>query len=111
MHIIEAKVRKCFGERVFLDKMMNEHRWRYRKYLIVLEDDQPFDPDAKVKIITENDFEEIKNMLKQLTEDKSLLKRQLKDLKKEIKEKDVMIGYLKNMSHIDEVHEGVKNLF
>lgn len=111
MHIVEAKVRKCYGEKVLLDKMMNEHRWRYRKFMILLDDDQPFKSDARVKIITESDYEEIRNMLKQLTEDKSLLKRQLKDLKKEIKEKDVMLGYLKNMSHKDEVHEGIKNLF
>lgn len=111
MYIVEAKVRKCFGERVILDKMMNEHMWRYRKYLILLEDDQPFENDARVKIITASDFEEIRNMLKQLTEEKSLLKSQLKDLKKEIKEKDVIIGYLKNMSHKDEFPEGIKNLF
>lgn len=98
MHIVKAKVRKCFGERIFLDKMMTEHRWRYRKYLIILDDDQPFQNDAIVKIIDENDFEEIKNLLKKLTEDKSLLKNQLKDLKMELRKKNGMTGDRKNMS-------------
>lgn len=42
LRVIEARIRKCFGERIILDKKMREHRWKYHKYVITLDDNNPF---------------------------------------------------------------------
>jgi DNA integrity scanning protein DisA with diadenylate cyclase activity len=106
LHVIEAKVRKCFGEKVVLDKKMMEHRWRYRKYMILLEDDQPFENHESVKIICKSDFEEIRSMVKGLGDDKNHLKCQVEDLKMEVGEQEAFINYLKEIS-VEE--ENIKN--
>ncbi len=110
MNVIEARVRKCFGERIVLDKKMREHKWRYRKYMILLEDDQPFTSDESVKIMNNDDFEEIRRMVKGLKNDKNHLKGPLKDLKMEINEQRAFINYLKEISVDDETDKtGLKN--
>lgn len=81
LKVIEARVRKCFGERIILDKKMREHRWKYHKYIITLDDNNPFQPDQQVKIMSNEDFEDIRKMVKQLRDEKDELQKQLQEQK------------------------------
>jgi hypothetical protein len=97
LNLIQTKVKKCFGERVVFDKKMKEHRWRYRKYNIILDEDQQcIDNDSK--IVCNNDFEEIRNIIKGFKNEDNHLMVELKDLKMEINEKKAFFNYLKKIS-------------
>lgn len=85
MRVIEARIRKCFGERIILDKKMREHRWKYHKYIITLDDNNPFQPDQSVKIMSTEDFEDIRRMVKQLRDKKKEQKEEINQLKELIK--------------------------
>lgn len=95
LKVIEARVRKCFGERIILDKKMREHRWKYHKYIITLDDNNPFQPDQCVKIMSDEDFEDIRIMVKQLRDEKKEQQKQIdkqKTLIKSIKNKEADKG-------------------
>ena len=44
-------------------------RWSYRKYNIILDDNHQYTDDESVKIICNNDFEEIRRIIKELKND------------------------------------------
>lgn len=56
MRIIESRVRSCIEEHIIIDKKMREHRFKYKRYNILLNDDQPFKEDEAVKIISTDDL-------------------------------------------------------
>ena len=59
--------------------------------MILLEDDHPFSNDESVKIMNNNDFEEIRPMVKGLRDEKNHLKGQLKYIRMEIGEQEHLL--------------------
>jgi FtsZ-interacting cell division protein YlmF len=98
LNLIQTKVKKYFGERIVVDKKMNEHRWSYRKYNIILDDNQLCTEDESVKIICNNDFEEIRRIIKELKNDDDDLMVDLNDIKMEITEQKAFFNYLSQLS-------------
>ena len=78
MRIIESRVRSCIEEHIIIDKKMRECKFKYKRYNISLNDDQPFQEDETLKIISSDDFLIIQRMVKELKEDKYALKNILK---------------------------------
>jgi hypothetical protein len=74
MRIIESRVRSCIEEHIIMDKKMRERRFKYKRYNIPLNDDQPFQEDEAVRIISLEDLLTIQRMVKELKEDKDALK-------------------------------------
>ena len=62
---------------------MKEHRWNYRRYNIILDDNQQYTNDESVKIICNNDFEEIRRMIKGLKNDSNDLMVEFNGIKME----------------------------
>jgi hypothetical protein len=96
MRIIESRVRSCIEEHVIIDKKMRERRFKYKRYNIPLNDDQPFQEDEAVKIISSNDFLTIQRMVKELRDDKKALKTHIETLNKSLEEKDNQIKISNN---------------
>jgi hypothetical protein len=51
MRIIESRVRSCIEEHIIIDKKMKERKFKYKRYHIPLNDDQPFLEDETVVIL------------------------------------------------------------
>jgi sulfite reductase alpha subunit-like flavoprotein len=77
---------------------MKEHRWSYRKYNIILDDNHQYTDDESVKIICNNDFEEIRRMIKGLKNDSNDLMVEFNGIKMEINEKKEFFNYLTQLS-------------
>jgi sulfite reductase alpha subunit-like flavoprotein len=98
LNLIQTKVKKYFGERIVVDKKMKEHRWSYRKYNIILDDNHQYTDDESVKIICNNDFEEIRRMIKGLKNDSNDLMVEFNGIKMEINEQKEFFNYLTQLS-------------
>ena len=98
MNLIQTKVKKYFGERIIVDKKMKEHRWSYRKYNIILDNNQQYTDEESVKIICNNDFEEIRHIIHELKNDNNDLMVELKGIKMELSEKKEFFNYLTQLS-------------
>jgi DUF1365 family protein len=96
--LIQTKVKKYFRERIVVDKKMKEHRWSYRKYTIIVDNDQLCNDDESVKMICNNDFEEIRRIIKGLKNDNNDLMVELKGIKMEINEQKAFFNYLTQLS-------------
>jgi hypothetical protein len=77
---------------------MKEHRWSYRKYNIILDDNHQYTDDESVKIICNNDFEEIRRMIKGLKNDSNDLMVEFNGIKMEINEQKEFFNYLTQLS-------------
>ena len=97
MHIIQNKVKKCFGERIIVDKKMKEHRWRFRKYNIIFDNKQLSNEDESVKKICNYDFETVRHTIKELKKNNNLMV-ELQDINIEINEQKAFLKYLKRIS-------------
>jgi hypothetical protein len=97
LNIIQTKVRKFFGEKIVIDKNMKEHRWKYRKYTIIIDDDQNFTDDESTQITCNNDFEEITHVIKGLKNDVNYFNIELNDIKMENNEQKAFVKYLKGI--------------
>ena len=52
MSLIRTNVKKYFGEQIIVDKKMREHRWSYRKYNIISDDNQLYnDEESEMNVV------------------------------------------------------------
>ena len=98
MNLIQTIVKKYFKDRIVVAKNKNENHWKYRKYTLILDDDQQFIKQEPIRTISNNDLEEIRHIIKALKNDNNNLFVELKDMKMEIKEQRAMFNYLKQLS-------------
>ena len=91
-------VKKYFKDRFVADKNMNKNHWNYRKYSIILDDDQKCIEEEPVKTIFYNDLEEIRRIKNVLKNDNSNLLVEINDIKMEIKDRKAFFNYLKQLS-------------
>lgn len=75
---------------------MRERRFKYKRYNIPLNDDQPFREDEAVKIISLDNLLTIQRMMKELRDDKDVLKTHIETLNKSLEEKNNQIKMLNN---------------
>ena len=80
MKVYESRVRKCKDVSIIIDKKMRERRMEYEKYIIPLSDNNPFDVDEFVKIVSKNDFDKLGDMIKSLRNERNLLQQQVIEL-------------------------------
>lgn len=76
---------------------MKEHRWRFRKYNIISDDNQQSNEDESVKKICNYDFETVKHTIKELKKNNNLMV-ELQDINIEINEQKAFLKYLKGIS-------------
>lgn len=77
MKVYESRVRKCKGVSIIIDKTMRERRMEYEKYIIPLSDNNPFEVDEFVKIVSKSDFEKLGEMVKSLKNERDQLNQSL----------------------------------
>ncbi len=77
---------------------MIEHRWRYRKYNIILDHDQQFIKNESNKNLFNDDFDEIRSIIKELKEDNKRPMTESKHIKMEINEQRAFLNYLDEIS-------------
>ncbi len=97
LNSLQMKVKKYSGEHIVLDRKKREHRWRYRKYTLILDDDHQC-PPCDYKLINNNDVNEITCMIKGLKDEDNNLIVEFKNIEMEISEKKAFFDYLKEIS-------------
>ena len=85
MNMTDARVRKCKNVSILIDKKMRERRIEHDKYIIMLDENTPFEKDEQVKIISKTDFEKLGEMIKSLKNERNGFKKQLGTLKPSLK--------------------------
>ncbi len=53
----DATVRKCKNVSILIDKKMRERRIEHDKYIIMLDENNPFQKNEHIKIMSKTDFE------------------------------------------------------
>jgi hypothetical protein len=94
MKIVGSRIRCCIEESQILDKKMRKRTFKYKKFMVPLSEDQPFQEDEEVKIMTEEDFRLIQRICKELREDKLNLLKQVENLNSILEEKNNHISVL-----------------
>jgi hypothetical protein len=64
MDVIDARIMKCKDITIIVDKKMRHHKFEYEKFIIRLEDNNPFQADEFVKIIRKTDFDKLGDLIK-----------------------------------------------
>lgn len=102
MKIVDSRVRTCFEENLVAYKNKTPRTIKYKSYLILLDEKQPFVEDEEVKILSESDFELIRKMCRDLKRDKDNLLKQMDDLHETLKEKNNYVALLEDKIREDE---------
>jgi hypothetical protein len=63
MDVIEARITKCKDITTLVDKKMRNRKIEYEKFIIRLEDNNPFKADEFVKIIRKEDFDKLGDLI------------------------------------------------
>jgi hypothetical protein len=101
MNMTDARVRKCKNVSILIDKKMREHRIEHDKYIIMLDENNPFIKDEQVKIISKADFEKLGGMLKSLKNERNGFKVVYADTDGFfVTLKKMKIGYLVDMGTV-----------
>jgi hypothetical protein len=78
--VIDARIMKCKDITVIVDKKMRERKFQYEKYIIRLEDNNPFKADEFVKILRKEDFDKLGDLINEVKNERDQLKDQVKNL-------------------------------
>lgn len=81
MKIVDSRVKKCKDITIIIDKKMRQRKIEMERFMIPLNDNNPFQADDFVKIISKDDFEKIGSYLKALKHEKNQLNEEIKDLR------------------------------
>ncbi len=71
---------KCKDITVIVDKKMRERKFQYEKYIIRLENNNPFQADEFVKILRKEDFDKLGDLINEVKNERDQLKDQVKNL-------------------------------
>ena len=63
-----------------IDKKMRERRIEHDKYSLMLDENNPFQKDEPVKIISKTDFEKLGEMIKSIKTERNSFKEQVRNL-------------------------------
>jgi len=80
MDVIDARIMKCKDITIIVDKKMRNRKIEYQKFIIRLEDNNPFQADEFAKIIRKNDFNKLGDLINSVKNERDQLKDQVKNL-------------------------------
>src|ERR1039458_1221495 len=95
---------KCKDITIIVDKKMRERKFQYEKYIIRLEDNNPFKADEFVKILRKEDFDKLGDLINEVKNERDLLKDQVKNLHRML---DVQEKYIEKVYKPDKKSKGV----
>lgn len=111
LDVTDAMVRKCKNVSIFIDKKMRERRIEHDKFIIMLDDNTPFQGDEQVKIICKSDYEQFRNIVKTLEIERNSLKEQNIELKTTIEVQEKLIDKIEKFKTIKDDKSPYKGLF
>jgi ABC-type multidrug transport system ATPase subunit len=82
-------VKACDEEYVYYDKKLRERHYKFKKHIIVLDDNAPFGEGEKITVISESDFQKLFQDIKKLKEDKESLMEEIEHLQNIKKENNI----------------------
>jgi predicted nucleic acid-binding Zn-ribbon protein len=80
MKIADSRVKKCKDITIIIDKKMRQRKIEMERFIIPLNDNNPFQVYDFVKIISKDDFEKLGSYIKALKHEKNLLNDKVKEL-------------------------------
>jgi len=80
MDVIDARIMKCKDITILVDKKMRNRKIEYQKFIIRLEDNNPFQADEFVKIIRKEDFDKLGDLINSVKNERDQLNDQVKNL-------------------------------
>ena len=95
---------KCKDITVIVDKKMRERKFQYEKYIIRLEDNNPFQADEFVKILRKEDFDKLGDLINEVKNERDLLKDQVKNLHRML---DVQEKYIEKVDKPESKGKGI----
>jgi lipopolysaccharide export system protein LptC len=104
MDVIDARITKCKDITTLVDKKMRNRKFEYEKFIIRLEDNNPFQADEFVKIIRKNDFDKLGDLINDVKNERDQLKDQVKNLHCML---DVQEKYIEKVDKPDKKSKGV----
>ena len=95
---------KCKDITVIVDKKMRERKFQYEKYIIRLEDNNPFQADEFVKILRKEDFDKLGDLINEVKNERDQLKDQVKNLHRML---DVLEKYIEKVDKPESKGKGI----
>ena len=95
---------KCKDITVIVDKKMRERKFQYEKYIIRLEDNNPFQADEFVKILRKEDFDKLGDLINEVKNERDQLKDQVKNLHRML---DVQEKYIEKVDKPESKGKGI----
>ena len=95
---------KCKDITVIVDKKMRERKFQYEKYIIRLEDNNPFQADEFVKILRKEDFDKLGDLINEVKNERDQLKVQVKNLHRML---DVQEKYIEKVDKPESKGKGI----
>jgi hypothetical protein len=95
--VIDARIMKCKDITIIVDKKMRERKFQYEKYIIRLEDNNPFQADEFVKILRKEDFDKLGDLINEVKNERDQLKDQVKNLHRML---DVQEKYIEKVDNL-----------
>jgi hypothetical protein len=111
LDVTDARVRKCKNVSILIDKKMRERRIEHDKYIIMLDENNPFGKDESVKIISKDDFEKLGKMLKSVKSERDNLKDQVRNLETLLEVQKKFIDKIEKVETRKEDNSGSKGIF
>jgi thiamine kinase-like enzyme len=102
--VIDAMIMKCKDITVIVDKKMRERKFQYEKYIIRLEDNNPFQADEFVKILRKEDFDKLGDLINEVKNGRDQLKDQVKNLHRIL---DVQEKYIEKVDKPESKGKGI----
>ena len=104
MDVIDARIMKCKDITILIDKKMRNRKIEYEKFIIRLEDNNPFQTDEFVKIIRKEDFDKLGNLISEVKNEHDQLKDQVKNLHRIL---DVQEKYIEKVDKPESKGKGI----
>ena len=95
---------KCKDITIIVDKKMRERKFQYEKYIIRLEDNNPFQADEFVKILRKEDFDKLGDLINEVKNERDQLKDQVKNLHRML---DVQEKYIEKVDKPESKGKGI----
>ncbi|MCC7557913.1 MAG: hypothetical protein KO217_04390 [Methanobacteriaceae archaeon] len=108
MKITDSHIKKCIEEKIIIDKKMREHRWKFERFIVPLNDKHPFKADESVKVISHKDYQKIEKTFLELRKNNQNLQQQIEILNQENLTLHEKVDDLKRF--LEEQEEVIKHL-
>ncbi len=90
---------------------MRERRIEHDKYIIMLDENNPFGKDEQVKIMSKTDFEKLGEMIKSLKNERNGFKEQVRNLETLLEVQKKFMDKIEKVETRKEDNSGFKGIF